>query len=520
VNRLAVGRLTVALYAALALAVPAAASGAFGFLSSFGSAGSGDGQFSQPRGIASSSTGTVYVADTLNHRVETFDAAGSFLGKWGSLGSADGQLNSPYDVAVDGSGNVYVVDTGNARIEKFDAAGAFLSKWGSGGSADGEFSDPRALAVDSQGNVYVADVQNNRVQKFGPSGNFLTKWGSLGTLPAEFNGLSGIAVDGSDQIYTLESGARRVQRFGSGGAFIGQWTISGSTSNLTGIDVDSGGSVYVVDAGQSAVRRYAADGTLLDTVRCGGLLEGISAHPTNRIYVAGEPSALVLGDGGGDCPGGPHTPVMTPPPPPPPPPPPIPCAVCPAPPAGQVSVSIEDGARFTNDPHVMLDLVWPPANDFALISNDGGFRTAQRIALAPRVPWRLDSSGPERLPKTVYVRWANQLSTPSQTFTDDIILDEAAPTVSSALVSRAGRRSAVRAAAGGGRFVVRVRAKDNLSGLGKMQLAANKRKPGKLRAFHSLLTVTALRAPVYVRVRDRAGNMSRWRRLRSPPPRR
>ena len=88
------------------------------------------------------------------------------LAKWGSAGSGDGQFLSPKGIAVDGSGNVYVADTFHFRVQVFSASGEFLAKWGTGGSGDGQFQFPSAIAVDGSGNVYVADSGNNRVQVF------------------------------------------------------------------------------------------------------------------------------------------------------------------------------------------------------------------------------------------------------------------------------------------------------------------------------------------------------------------
>jgi len=58
-----------------------------------------------------------------------FDAEGQFVRTWGTSGSGNGEFSQPYAVDVDGSGNVYVVDNGNARIQKFDSAGNYLAQW-------------------------------------------------------------------------------------------------------------------------------------------------------------------------------------------------------------------------------------------------------------------------------------------------------------------------------------------------------------------------------------------------------
>jgi sugar lactone lactonase YvrE len=99
--------------------------------------------------------------------VQKFDGNGTFLTKWGSNGSGDGQFTFPVGVATDTSGNVYVADSSNHRMQKFDGNGTFLAKWGSNGSGDGQFTFLRGVATNSSGNVYVADRSNERIQLFG-----------------------------------------------------------------------------------------------------------------------------------------------------------------------------------------------------------------------------------------------------------------------------------------------------------------------------------------------------------------
>src|SRR5438876_332613 len=136
------------------------------FLTTWGSSGTGDGQFDFPFGVATDGSGNVYVADYGNDRIQKFDASGTFVTAWGSGGAGNGQFNCPYGVATDGSGNVYVADDGNHRIQKFDASGTFLTTWGSDGSGNGQFHFPHGVATDGSGNVYVSDTNNQRIQEF------------------------------------------------------------------------------------------------------------------------------------------------------------------------------------------------------------------------------------------------------------------------------------------------------------------------------------------------------------------
>ena len=184
----------------------------------------------------------------------------------------------------------------------------------------------------------------------------------------------------------------------------------------------------------------------------------------------------------------------------------------PAKPKGRVGMTIDDEAQYTNDPNVDLSLVWPSGTQTVLVSNDGGFRNAKEIDVDKSIPWKLSESGSERLPKTVYVRFGSS----SQTFTDDIILDQTKPTISSATVGGTATASAaVTATASKARtYRVRLRAKDATSGVAKVQFAHRKRHPSTPRTFKRVSRYKATRAPKYVRVRDRAGNYSRWRSIR------
>ena len=88
------------------------------FVRTWGSWGTGPGQFVYPRGVAVSNTGSaVYVVDGENHRVQKFGPTGQHKLTWGGYGTAAGQFSSPSGIAVDSMGYVDVVDTWNNRIQ-------------------------------------------------------------------------------------------------------------------------------------------------------------------------------------------------------------------------------------------------------------------------------------------------------------------------------------------------------------------------------------------------------------------
>ena len=180
---------------------------------------------------------------------------------------------------------------------------------------------------------------------------------------------------------------------------------------------------------------------------------------------------------------------------------------------GQIGVSINKGAQYTKSPNVTVNVVFPPATTSFLFSNDGGFLDPTTFQPASSIKWKLDSSGPERLPKTIYVRFLVGAFA-GETFQDDIILDETPPKVQQAIVAPAAAATAGARASALRRWRVRVRATDSNSGVSRIQVTANKRKPGRLLRYKRRLTVRSAKRPRFVRARDRAGNYSRWRRAR------
>jgi hypothetical protein len=98
--------------------------------------------------------------------VYKFDATGALVDTWGVKGSGQGEFSYPSGIAVDAAGTVYVADTFNHRIQQFDNAGNFMSEWGSEGNGDGAFNLPFGVATDSSDTIYVADTFNNRIQIF------------------------------------------------------------------------------------------------------------------------------------------------------------------------------------------------------------------------------------------------------------------------------------------------------------------------------------------------------------------
>src|SRR5439155_1112484 len=126
-----------------------------------------------PSGVATDSSGNVYVGDSYNYTIRKITPAGAvttLAGGGGYSGRVDGtgrgaRFYYPDGVATDSSGNVYVADSDNYTIRKITPAGVVTTLAGVArftGSADGtggaaRFNYPWGVARGSSGNVYVGD---------------------------------------------------------------------------------------------------------------------------------------------------------------------------------------------------------------------------------------------------------------------------------------------------------------------------------------------------------------------------
>jgi trimeric autotransporter adhesin len=280
-------------------------SGLVNFFAGTGTAGfSGDGgvatsaKLDTDYGVAVSSTGTVYVADSGNCLVR--DVTGGNINLFAGLvvggttpecgydGDGDAatsaKLNEPYGVAVDTKGNVYVADYSNDVVRKITGGimstiagiGQVNGYSGDGGPAtDALLYEPSAVAVDKSGNVFIADTYNCRVREINASTGIITTVAGNGECnftgdgPANSVGVGypqGIVVDANDNLFigdynqrirwvspsgyiTTIAGDGTAGYFGDGGP-----ATSAELYEPAGVALDSAGDILVADYYNNRVR--------------------------------------------------------------------------------------------------------------------------------------------------------------------------------------------------------------------------------------------------------------------------
>jgi len=246
-----------------------------------------------PTRVAVSSNGTVYIADSGNHKIRRVSPGGTittvagtgisgFSGDGGAATSA--KLNNPYDVAVTATA-LFIADRNNNRIRKVDlASGVITTAAGTGTSGfsgdEGQataarMADPRSVTVDADGNLYIADSGNHRVRGVTPGGVISTIAGTGLTgntgdggpaIDADLHVPVYVTVSPAGTLYICELNNNRVRRVQDGFidtfAGTGEFGFTGDGASPIGSKwdrpsataLDSSGNLWVVDRDNERIR--------------------------------------------------------------------------------------------------------------------------------------------------------------------------------------------------------------------------------------------------------------------------
>lgn len=308
-------------------------------------------QVSQPGAVLPDGAGNAYIVDTNNSRILKMAADGTVTafagtGRQGFNGdggpAVNAELSVPAGIALSTGGTLYIADSGNNRIRAVSSSGTITTVVGTGAvglSANGTIATsalingPQDVAVDSAGNLLIADAGNNRVRMvplgagthFGvvmTAGRIYTVAGSGGvvyggegqvTTAAGISDPRGIALDAANNLYISAFGHSRVRMVPRTTAtFFGQamtlnrlYTIAGSglttfdgdgvlatTAGLNqpnDVALDSAGNVFIADKTNHRIRLVAKNA---------GTLYG-QAVVANDIYtIAGDGTGTFGADGG------------------------------------------------------------------------------------------------------------------------------------------------------------------------------------------------------------------------------
>ncbi len=219
--------------------------------------------FETINGLAFDSQNNLYVLCGISRAVKKYTSSGTLLATWGTQGSGNGQFNTPVDLIIDSLDNVYVLDNANSNIQKFSSSGNYITQWGTFGTNNGQFWYPQNFYIDRSGNICVNN--NFRVQKFTLQGNYISSFPIMGGNSTPSN----CTVDMQGNIYFTDQYYSRVLKFSSTGAYITEWGRGGNSSGQFFMPKhmarDLAGNTYVHDD-QLKIQKFSKDGTFLNDI--------------------------------------------------------------------------------------------------------------------------------------------------------------------------------------------------------------------------------------------------------------
>ena len=248
-----------------------------------GEPGNGAGQFSSPAGISVDAWGGLYVADSLNHRVQRITPAGEVY-SYGQTGGGSSQLWEPQAVVTDPSGQFFfVADRGNHRVQCFRAMNG--QQIGSLGEHLVPFREPSGVAFDAEGMLWIADTGNSRLLRY----NATTR--QIVTVLDRKVGIGrpvSIACDRWNSLWVTDDSAADVVRYSVDGKRLGRLGETRRLSQPAQVAVDANGRIYLIETGANRLHIFSPEGESLL----------VYDMPNGRLGAFKSPSGVALGPNG------------------------------------------------------------------------------------------------------------------------------------------------------------------------------------------------------------------------------
>lgn len=238
-----------------------------------------------PSGIGLDSTGNLFVADTVNHRIRRKDVGTGVMttvagSNQSGLGGDNGPATAaglvfPRAVTVDSARNLFVADTGSHRIRKVSAAGGIISTVAGNGqrgfsgdiglATQAALSSPWAVAVDGAGNLFIADRDNHRIRKVAVATGIITT----------------VAGNGNNA-YSGDNGP----------------ATAASIAQPQGVAVDSAGNLFIADTGNNRIRKVNLANGTITTVAGNGQLDFYGAGGPATAAALAQPFMVAVDSAG------------------------------------------------------------------------------------------------------------------------------------------------------------------------------------------------------------------------------
>ncbi|MGA2506699.1 MAG: hypothetical protein ABSF80_04400 [Chitinispirillaceae bacterium] len=235
--------------------------------STFGTTGSGQGQFDYPSDIAIAANGDIYIVERTNNRVQVFDQAMQYKREFGG-----GILNSPFRITLDSLGKAYVSAAGNIFV--FDLAGTIIDTL-----VIGKFAHDFDLGI----NEFYVITDGDSVSAFSYNGTLKRTWWC-----SQFNSGISLAVENPNRILVSSDIENMLRAFDTLGNIVDSiaigpypYCIALNKSNgriyINSLDNNVGNWLKVLDGSHNIIARYK--------IPCmNGEPVVVGLHPDGSVY--------------------------------------------------------------------------------------------------------------------------------------------------------------------------------------------------------------------------------------------
>ena len=185
---------------------------------------------------------------------------------------ADVKFNNPRAIAIAQDGLVYVVDTGNNVIHTFNNSGQLQRTYGGFGFRNDQFDRPVDIWLRDLLNIYIADYNNQRVQRYNRTMHFISSLTSDDSSPAEFQFLEvgGCALNSQNDLFVLDGGENKIIKFNRRGqperSFGGYESGEGQLQEPAQMDIVNNKYLVVTDRNRKALIIFDFFGNFINCI--------------------------------------------------------------------------------------------------------------------------------------------------------------------------------------------------------------------------------------------------------------
>ena len=245
----------------------------------FGKRGNKKGELKCPRGLTLHRNESIYIADTLNSRIQIFSTAGKFVAEFGNE-----QLYRPHSIALYDKW-VFVSDWNLNAVFKFQIRNnKFVCQ-----SVKGELNIPLGITVDANGEVLVTDCGNHRIAVLNSELKLVREIGK-GKLvqPRDVKiNKNNIFVADSNEI-------NNIHIFTESGVIIRSFIKLDKGTGLIYLCLDLYNNIIVSDNSSYSIQIYTINGQLIHKIVCKNNPRGIAVDNNNNIICVCSDSVVYI----------------------------------------------------------------------------------------------------------------------------------------------------------------------------------------------------------------------------------